>query len=67
MMKSRVIDTAFSWGKDQHLQTSWEKTVIYEAHVKGFTMRHPPFQPTSAAPMPVSRATKPSATSARLA
>ena len=41
MMKSRVIDPAFSWGKDQHLQTSWERTVIYEAHVRGFTMRHP--------------------------
>jgi glycogen operon protein len=41
MMKCRVIDPAFTWGKDRLLQTSWEKTVIYEAHVRGFTMRHP--------------------------
>jgi isoamylase len=40
-MKCRVIDPAFTWGKDRLLQTSWEKTVIYEAHVRGFTMRHP--------------------------
>jgi glycogen operon protein len=41
MMKSRVIDPAFTWGRDRHLQTAWEKTVIYETHVRGFTMRHP--------------------------
>jgi isoamylase len=41
MMKSRVIDPAFTWGGDRRLQTAWEKTVIYETHVRGFTMRHP--------------------------
>jgi glycogen operon protein len=41
MMKSRVIDPAFTWGRDRRLQTAWEKTVIYETHVRGFTMRHP--------------------------
>ncbi|HEV7255873.1 MAG TPA: glycogen debranching protein GlgX [Mesorhizobium sp.] len=40
-MKARVIDPAFSWGEDRPLQTAWEKTVIYETHVRGFTMRHP--------------------------
>jgi glycogen operon protein len=41
MLKSRVIDPAFTWGKDRRLGTPWEKTVIYETHVRGFTMRHP--------------------------
>jgi glycogen operon protein len=36
-----VIEQAFSWGDDRLLKTPWEKTVIYEVHVKGFTMRHP--------------------------
>jgi len=39
--KSRVIDTAFTWGDDQPLCTPWHDTVIYELHVKGFTIRHP--------------------------
>src|SRR5581483_8322203 len=39
--KCVVIDQAFTWGGDRLLRTPWEKTVIYEVHVKGFTMRHP--------------------------
>jgi isoamylase len=39
--KSRVIDPAFTWGRDRKPQTAWEKTVIYEAHVRGYTMLHP--------------------------
>ena len=39
--KGIVIDQAFTWGGDRLLQTPWDQTVIYEAHVKGFTMRHP--------------------------
>jgi len=39
--KSRVIDTAFTWGDDQPLLTPWHETVIYELHVKGFTIQHP--------------------------
>ncbi len=39
--KGVVIDQAFSWGSDQLLQTPWEQTIIYECHVKGFTMHHP--------------------------
>jgi isoamylase len=41
MLKSRVIDPAFTWGTDQHPRTPWHKSVIYELHVKGFTIRHP--------------------------
>jgi glycogen operon protein len=36
-----VIDTAFNWGTDQPPRTPWHETVIYEAHVKGFTKLHP--------------------------
>ena len=36
-----VIDPAFSWGDDRPPRTPWHRTVIYEAHVKGLTARHP--------------------------
>ena len=36
-----VSDDRFRWGRDVHPKTPWHKTVIYEMHVKGFTMRHP--------------------------
>ncbi len=36
-----VIDTAFTWGDDHPPRTPWHKTLIYEAHVKGLTMKHP--------------------------
>lgn len=45
MPKCRVIDTAFSWGDDRPPRTSWHDTVIYEAHVKGFTHLHPQVPP----------------------
>jgi glycogen operon protein len=38
---ARVIDPAFTWGDDRRPRTPWHKTFIYEAHVKGLTMRHP--------------------------
>ena len=36
-----VIDGAFTWGDDRSPQIPWNKTIIYELHVKGFTKRHP--------------------------
>lgn len=36
-----VIEDAFTWGDDRPPQTPWNKTIIYEVHVKGFTKRHP--------------------------
>ncbi|HEX9260390.1 MAG TPA: glycogen debranching protein GlgX [Acidimicrobiales bacterium] len=36
-----VLEPAFTWGDDRPPRTSWERTVIYEVHVKGATMRHP--------------------------
>jgi isoamylase len=41
MPKNRVIDSAFTWGSDAPPKIPWHETVIYELHVKGFTMRHP--------------------------
>lgn len=39
--KCRVIDPAFTWGRDQKPNVPWDKTVFYETHVKGFTKLHP--------------------------
>jgi glycogen operon protein len=39
--KSVVIDDAFLWEGDRRPNVPWADTVIYETHVKGFTMRHP--------------------------
>jgi len=41
MPRCRVIDPAFTWGDDRPPRTSWERTVVYELHVRGYTMRHP--------------------------
>jgi isoamylase len=41
MPKNRVIDSAFTWGTDAPPRIPWHETVIYELHVKGFTMCHP--------------------------
>ncbi len=32
---------SFPWRKEMRPRTKWADTVIYEAHVKGMTMRHP--------------------------
>jgi glycogen operon protein len=39
--KCRVIDPAFTWGAERRPQVPWERTIIYELHVRGYTMRHP--------------------------
>ena len=41
MPHSVVIDASFPWGEDPRPNTPWSDTVIYEAHVRGFTMLHP--------------------------
>jgi glycogen operon protein len=41
MPKSVVINPYFDWGHDRAPRTPWHETIIYEAHVKGFTARHP--------------------------
>ncbi|MGH3066626.1 MAG: glycogen debranching protein GlgX [Gaiellaceae bacterium] len=39
--KCVVIDERFEWDGDRHPRTPWDETIIYEAHVKGFTQRNP--------------------------
>lgn len=40
--KSMVVGkSTFNWGNDQHPNTPIAKTIIYEAHVKGFTQQFP--------------------------
>jgi glycogen operon protein len=39
--KAVVIDDAFDWGKDLPPRVPWRETVLYEAHVKGFSRRNP--------------------------
>ena len=40
-----VIDTAFDWQGDQRPRTPLHQSVIYEAHVRGFTKLHPDVPP----------------------
>jgi isoamylase len=39
--RSVVVHDGFPWGDDRHPAVPWADTVIYEAHVRGFTKRHP--------------------------
>jgi isoamylase len=45
MPKCRVVETAFTWQEDRHPHTTLEESIIYEMHVRGFTMRHPEVDP----------------------
>jgi glycogen operon protein len=40
-----VVDPSFTWGTDRPPRTPWHNTVIYEMHVRGFSMRHPAIPP----------------------
>jgi glycogen debranching enzyme GlgX len=41
MPKSRVIDPAYTWGRERRPSVPWDRTIFYETHVKGMTKRHP--------------------------
>ncbi len=41
MPKSVVVNPHFDWHLDRNPRIPWHRTIIYELHVKGFTMRHP--------------------------
>ena len=43
--RSLVTDPDFSWHDDQRPWYRYADTVLYEIHVKGFTMRHPDIPP----------------------
>jgi isoamylase len=39
--RSVVVDAGLDWTGDRKPAVPWSDTVIYELHVRGFTMRHP--------------------------
>lgn len=41
MPRCQVIDPAFTWGSNPQPQRPWHETIVYEMHVRGFSMRHP--------------------------
>jgi glycogen operon protein len=41
MPKGVVVDQDFDWKGNRKPLVAWDQTVIYEAHVRGFTRRHP--------------------------
>jgi len=41
MPKSVVVDTSFDWDNDSNPLIPWSDTIIYELHVKGFTIENP--------------------------
>ena len=41
MTKSVVVSPYFDWASDRSPRTPYSDSVVYETHVRGFTMRHP--------------------------
>ncbi|OWT69172.1 MULTISPECIES: glycogen debranching protein GlgX [unclassified Achromobacter] len=41
MPKCRVVDQSFTWTHPTRVRVPWERTIFYETHVRGYTMRHP--------------------------
>jgi len=41
MPKCVVVDPAFDWQRDRAPKIPWNRTIIYECHVKGMTALHP--------------------------
>ena len=39
--KCRVVDPVYDWGADKTLRTPRSHSVLYELHLRGYTMRHP--------------------------
>jgi isoamylase len=45
MPSNVVVNPFFDWGDDRPPRTPYHETVIYEAHVRGLTLRHPEVPP----------------------
>ncbi len=39
--KCVVVDAAFDWKQNARPLVAWDRTIIYETHVRGFTKQHP--------------------------
>jgi glycogen operon protein len=45
VLKCQVVDPAFTWGGVQPPRVPWDRTIVYETHVRGYTMLHPEVPP----------------------
>jgi isoamylase len=45
MQKGVVVEQTFDWEGDHPLRIPWNKTIIYEAHIKGFTINNKELPP----------------------
>ena len=45
MPRGVVTNPYFEWGDDHLLRIPWHETVLYETHVRGFSMGHPDIPP----------------------
>jgi glycogen operon protein len=43
--RSVLVHEGFPWGDDHRPNVPWDDTVIYETHLRGFTMQHPGIPP----------------------
>ncbi|WP_440130266.1 glycogen debranching protein GlgX [Trinickia symbiotica] len=43
--KCVVVDQNFSWTHPTRIRVPWERTIIYETHVRGYSKRHPAVAP----------------------
>ena len=41
MPKAVVVEDTYDWEGDERLLTPWNRTFVYETHVRGYTQRHP--------------------------
>ena len=41
MPKCIVVDPGFDWRESHSPRVSWDRTILYETHVRGYTRRHP--------------------------
>jgi len=39
--KCLVVDASFDWKQNKHPLVPWERTILYELHVRGYTHNHP--------------------------
>jgi len=45
MPKCLVVDSGFDWQASHSPTVPWERTILYETHVRGYTKRHPAVPP----------------------
>ncbi|HTI16476.1 MAG TPA: glycogen debranching protein GlgX [Trinickia sp.] len=46
VQKCVVVDQSFSWTHPTRVRVPWDRTILYETHVRGYTQRHLALPPT---------------------